>query len=123
MLPIPSPQVLGDKVEKVVTSKRLTDSPAIVVLSKFGWSTNMERIARAQVGGTASFKAHFPLGRPWPECDPSVASVTPDMLATPTPHTQSSLPIHRRWATSSRRSTCVAAAFWRSTPTAPSSSP
>ena len=45
-------QVLGDKVEKVGVTNRLTDSPAVVVSSKFGWSANMERIMRSQVGTT-----------------------------------------------------------------------
>lgn len=51
--PPPSPllQVLGERVEKVGVSSRLTDSPAVVVASKFGWSANMERIMRSQVRG------------------------------------------------------------------------
>jgi heat shock protein beta len=34
-------ETLGSKVEKVAVSKRLTDTPCILVTSKFGWSANM----------------------------------------------------------------------------------
>nr|ARF19713.1 heat shock protein 83 [Leishmania martiniquensis] len=41
-------EVLGDKVEKVTVSERLSTSPCILVTSEFGWSAHMEQIMRNQ---------------------------------------------------------------------------
>merc|ERR1712176_805914 len=38
----------GDKIEKVEISKRLTDSPVVVVTSQFGYSAQQEKIMKAQ---------------------------------------------------------------------------
>nr|AAL76087.1 HSP90-like protein [Oryza sativa] len=51
-------EVLGDKVEKVVVSDRVVDSPCCLVTGEYGWTANMERIMASETE-TFAFQAEI----------------------------------------------------------------
>jgi molecular chaperone HtpG len=67
-------EVLGDKVEKVVVSNRLSESPCCLVTAEYGWTANMERIMKAQALGDRNSHAHM-MSRKTMEINPKNAII------------------------------------------------
>ena len=62
--------ILSNEVEKVVVSTRLVKHPCVLSTSEFGWTANMQRIAKAQTFGKQDMM-QFMIGKKILEISPS----------------------------------------------------
>ena len=81
-------EILGDKVEKVVMSERVTESPCVLVTGEYGWTANMERKTSASVENSvlASSISLWHSSRPFAHyctsrCLPEAAATPPSRRA------------------------------------------
>jgi len=63
-------EVLGDRIEKVVVSNRIVDSPVCIVTSEHGWSAYFEKIMKAQALNTNAMQSYM-IGKKTLEINPS----------------------------------------------------